>query len=167
MPAGHEGTTPAAPGRGAVLRRGAGEARGRGEAGSRAGGQGGKACCGNMVRWQKQESRAVARICTGCGWCLTSLLLASTAPPPHPSVSYSDMAANVALLHRQCELRLEPLTVPSFGWPPSVLAKGNSTAGFVGGAPLSVAAPLVPGFTRHLGRGLFGQPGYSCDDAVR
>ena len=64
------------------------------------------------------------------------------------------------------ELRYQALAEPALGWPAFVIAKGEGVS-FVGGSPIEVAGPNVPGYTRLLGSGLFGQQGFDCEGSLR
>ncbi|PRW59527.1 Serine threonine- kinase CTR1 [Chlorella sorokiniana] len=79
--------------------------------------------------------------------------------------SYEQGSNSVKLQAGECQLLHQQLVEPRFGWPPAVLAKGNSIP-FVAGAPVAVTGPEVPGFTRRIARGLFGQPGYTCNGTL-
>jgi len=67
------------------------------------------------------------------------------------------------------ELRHQLLVEPAQGWnprPPTLLAKGPGIA-FSAGAPQMAFGPVVPGFDRLVGRGMFGQPGFDCAGSIR
>lgn len=64
------------------------------------------------------------------------------------------------------ELRYQALVEPEYGWPPAVISKGEGVA-FTGGSPIAVLGPQVPGFRRELASGLWGQPGFSCNDTLK
>jgi len=69
-------------------------------------------------------------------------------------------------VHGAGELRFEELATPLQGWPPSVLGKGEGI-GFTGGAPLAVYGPMVEGYARRLGTGVYGQPGFDCPGTLK
>ncbi|KAL4431038.1 hypothetical protein ABPG75_006294 [Micractinium tetrahymenae] len=80
--------------------------------------------------------------------------------------SYTDAREQTYTLGRlECELRWQPLSVPSMGWPPNLLAKDPAVP-FYAGAPISVWGPLQPGYERHLGFGLFTYGRYNCSDSL-
>lgn len=65
----------------------------------------------------------------------------------------------------ECELRWQPLSVPSMGWPPNLLAKDPAVPVYAG-APISVWGPPQPGYQRYLGFGLFTYGRYNCTDSL-
>lgn len=75
--------------------------------------------------------------------------------------SYQDMQTSVAMARGGCRLQFQQLVQPQLGWPPAVVAKGPGVQ-YMGGAPLVVTGPDLPGYTRRMGNGLWGQPGYDC-----
>ena len=101
----------------------------------------------------------------------TALLAPSTQPgyPPCPKCvpcSYVDRRTNVTLQQGDCELRFQALVEPAYGWPPSLISKGPGVA-FTGGSPIAVTGPEVPGFSRYLATGLWGQPGFACNGTLK
>ncbi|PRW57729.1 Serine threonine- kinase CTR1 [Chlorella sorokiniana] len=74
--------------------------------------------------------------------------------------------APLRLSYRQCQLRYAFLSNITYGAPLIVGAKGNASE-FTCGAPLSFAAPDLPGFTRMPGRGLFLYGNYNCTPSLR
>jgi len=70
--------------------------------------------------------------------------------------------------HPHCagELRFQSLVVPKLGWPPALLGKGPHIP-FASGSPLVTVGPPLPGYTRQLGSGLFGQRGYTCPESLK
>lgn len=71
------------------------------------------------------------------------------------------------LAQGQCQFRYNEVATAAAAWPPNVLAKGAGMEGFVGGAPLAVYAPQLPGYTRLLGRTQFGGGEYECAKSIR
>lgn len=64
------------------------------------------------------------------------------------------------------ELRYQTLVEPAYGWPPSLVSEGPGIA-FTGGSPIAVNGPEVQGYRRELATGLWGQPGFSCNDTLK
>lgn len=73
---------------------------------------------------------------------------------------------SVSLRQGECELRKQALMEPKLGWPPVLISKGPLVS-FTAGAPLSAAAPAVPGYSRVLGSSLWGQQGFECANSLR
>lgn len=73
----------------------------------------------------------------------------------------------LSLPHLAGELRVQALMGPSAGAPPFLLAKGPEAGGFRAGTPLVVWGPKLPGFTRYMGAGLWGQPGTPCSESLK
>jgi len=86
---------------------------------------------------------------------------------PTALCSFTDQSTKLSLEARQCQLVFQELVDPKVGGPPYLISKGPGTGGFSSGAPLVVVGPSLPGFTRYLGSGLFGQPGFPCNDSRR
>ena len=64
-----------------------------------------------------------------------------------------------------CSHRL--VLTPSTPLPAAHAAQGPQAVNFTTGAPLAVGGPLLPGFKRLMGTGLFGQPGYPCAGSLQ
>lgn len=109
-----------------------------------------EACC--------RECRARAPNCTVWNGCFNS----------EEICRYKDQSQEIVLRPGQCELRKQELASPERGGPPWVLAKGDAAGGFTAGVPLSARpGPELPGYTRYIASGLFGQPGYKCNSTIQ
>ena len=97
----------------------------------------------------------------GSPWSLPHIaqLCISRAAPRLPKASHSLLLSN-----KPIPLRI--LAIP--GGPPYVLTKGDAANGMTAGVPISAApGPEIPGYTRYIASGLYGQPGYKCNSSIQ
>lgn len=93
----------------------------------------------------------------------------ASAPPSPPVVcSYAWGPRSLTLQPGQCELRFNPPVSPPINFPPGVMAKGPRVP-FVGGGPLTLYAPPVPGYAHLPGRNQFDYTGgsFNCSFTIK
>lgn len=102
-----------------------------------------------------------------CASLLAGRLVALSAPAGKLFIcSQAPHAVCIAPASLTGELRFQELADPSSGTPPYLIAKGASAGGFRAGAPATAWGPDLPGYTRYISGGLYGQRGTYCADTL-